>query len=176
MRFARFVVALFLGAGTALAAADQKTEMAEKKAAATSAAADAGFQRLTALAGDWVGSVDGKPSAVSYKVVSNGTAVMETMNGGEHSEMVTMYHPDGASLLMTHYCAIGNQPRMRAKGLVDGALEFRYVDASNLSAPDAPRMSRLVMSFPDADHLVHVWTYKEGDKEQSSRFEFARKK
>ena len=31
-----------------------------------------------------------------------------------HAEMITMYHPDGDGLALTHYCMLGNQPRMKA--------------------------------------------------------------
>ncbi len=138
--------------------------------------ADTGWEKLKSLAGDWSATVDGKPFSVSYKVVSNGTAVMETIDGSEAKQMVTMYHKDGSTLLMTHYCAMGNQPRMRAAGLEGGKLDFRFVDAANLASPEDPVMSGLVMSFPDADHLVHVWTNRAGGKESQVRFEFTRKK
>ena len=42
-------------------------------------------------------------------------AVMETLDGPDAIQMITVYHPDGASLLMTHYCSMGNEPRMRSK-------------------------------------------------------------
>jgi hypothetical protein len=77
---------------------------------------------------------------------------------------------------MTHYCSMGNQPRMRAKGLEKGRLAFSYVDATNLRSPDEMRMTRLVMSFPDSEHLVQEWTSKAGDKENVGRFTFSRKK
>ena len=28
--------------------------------------------------------------------------------------MMTMYHADKTGLMLTHYCKLGNQPRMRA--------------------------------------------------------------
>ena len=44
---------------------------------------------------------------------------------GTPMEMVTLYHMDGAELVATHYCAMGNQPRMRAAHqVVDGTLSF----------------------------------------------------
>jgi hypothetical protein len=89
---------------------------------------------------------------------------------------VTLYHPDGASLLMTHYCSMGNQPRMRSKGLEKGKLDFAYVDATNLASAEQMRMTHLVMSFPDPDHLVEEWTGKEGAKEHVGRFTLTRKK
>ncbi len=39
--------------------------------------------------------------------------------GMEH-EMTNMYTLDGNTLVMTHYCAGGNQPRMRATGVENG--------------------------------------------------------
>jgi len=47
---------------------------------------------------------------------------------------------------------------------------------TNLKSPDELRMTRLVMSFPDKDHLIHEWTSKAREKEHVGRFEFTRKK
>ena len=138
--------------------------------------ANAGWDKVKSLVGDWDGDADGKSTRISYKAVSNGTAIMETIEGPEAAQMVTLYHPDGATLFMTHYCSMGNQPRLRSKGLEKGKLAFAYVDATNIASPEQMRMSHLVMSFPDADHLVEEWTAKEGAKEHTSRFTFTRKK
>ncbi len=84
---------------------------------------NAGWEKLKSLAGEWDGTEGGKPFHASYKIVSSGTAVMETLDGPDAMQMVTIYHADGGSLLMTHYCSMGNQPRMRSKGLsASGAL------------------------------------------------------
>jgi hypothetical protein len=138
--------------------------------------ADPSWEKLRSLVGEWEGIVEGKPARVSYALVSNGTALMESMETEDATHMVTLYHPDGPGLLMTHYCAMGNQPRMRSKGLQDGRIDFTYVDATNLKASDADRMTRLVLTFPDAGHLVQEWTSKQGSREVVTRFEFARKK
>jgi hypothetical protein len=138
--------------------------------------APAGWDELKSLVGTWHGTYEGKEARLTYSLVSSGTALMETMDAPDSTQMVTLYHPDGASLLMTHYCAVGNQPRMRAKGLVDGKLAFTYVDAANLKSPDEHRMTRLVVTFKDADHLTQEWTSKEGDKEHVGRFEFTRQR
>lgn len=47
----------------------------------------------------------------TYKLVAGDSAIEETLS---HGNMVTMYHPDGNSLMLTHYCVAQNQPRMRA--------------------------------------------------------------
>ena len=60
------------------------------------------WAKLKSLVGDWEGTYEGKRSTVSYRLVSSGTALMETMETPDASQMVTLYHPDGASLLMTH--------------------------------------------------------------------------
>lgn len=139
-------------------------------------AVQASWERLKSLVGEWEGSYGGKPARVSYRLVSGGTALMETLEAPDGSRMVSVYHPDGASLLMTHFCSAGNQPRMRSSGLVSGTLDFSFVDVTNLKSAEALRMTRLVVSFPDADRLVQEWTSKAGTKEEVGRFEFARMK
>lgn len=65
---------------------------------------------------------------------------------------------------------------MRSKGLENGKLAFTYVDAANLKSKDEMRMTVLVLTFKDADHLHADWTHNAAGKEDVGRFEFARKK
>jgi len=164
MKTLRFLVLApaILGLSTSLAAVETKP--------------NAGWEKLKTLVGEWDGTENGKPFHVSYKLVSSGTALMETMTGPDAMEMITVYHPDGASILMTHYCSMGNQPRMRATKLADNKLTFRYVDAANVKGADDPRMSGLTLTFTDPDHLGADWTHKIGAREEVGHFAYTRKK
>src|SRR5579859_4783906 len=93
--------------GTRLAAADKPG--VEAKAA---------FARLKTLAGEWkVAETNGvhaqHDGKITYRVTAAGSTVMETFFPGSDHEMVSMYHLDGDELVLTHYCAAGNQPRMK---------------------------------------------------------------
>jgi hypothetical protein len=78
-------------------------------------AADAAWDRLKSLAGEWEGVEGSNKTTATYTIVSGGHVVMESMKmPAPEPDMVTMYHRDGTSLVTTHYCSLGNQPRMRA--------------------------------------------------------------
>lgn len=141
---------------------------------ATAVGPDESWDALESLVGVWEGTVEGQPARVSYALVSNGTALLETLDSAHDTQMVTLYHRDGGSLLLNHYCSMGNQSRMRSKGLRAGRIEFAFVDASNLRSADDHHMTRLVLSLPDRDHLVQEWTSLAGATERASRFEFRR--
>src|SRR5258707_2247358 len=114
-----------------------------------------GFEKLKSLVGTWKGKdEEGKPVQITYKVVSAGTSIMETLDMADAQEaMVTMYHMNGRKLMMTHYCSLGNQPRMRADALSkDGTtLAFSFIDATNLASPKDDHMYKLVFTFKDDD-------------------------
>lgn len=138
-----------------------------------------GWEKMKSLVGEWEGVYEGKTGGrVSYKLVSNGTALMEVISSANEPEMVTMYTPDGSRLLMTHYCSEGNQPRMRADAsAADGKqISFSFVDVSNLSGPDAGHMRHLDVLFKDADHFSQRWTYRASGKDQTSTFDYTRKR
>ena len=109
------------------------------------------LERFKGLEGKWVGKMgsgsERHDAVVTYKVTSNGSAVVETIDpGGEH-EMVSVIHPDGDDLVLTHYCAIGNQPRMRASGKSnDKIVKFAFVDATNLKSPKDMHMHDVRLS------------------------------
>lgn len=148
--------------------------------AARAAPSNTGFDLMKTLAGTWENRhEDGRVTTLTYTLVSDNTAMMETMDiPGTHAAMVTMYHPDGADLMMTHYCGAGNQPRMRcAKPAKDAKLlEFTFVDAANLATPDAGHMHHLMITFVDTDHMTQEWTWKSGAKEGKELFKFERKR
>ena len=145
-------------------------------ALASDPAATAGYEKIKSLVGVWEAKgPDGGSVTATYKLVANGTAVEET---NSHGNMVTVFHLDGDSVLLTHYCMADNQPRMRAKGLsADGkSLDFQFVDATNLAKPSDRHMHALKMTFVDADHLNEEWMHSAEGKLEPMLIPFARKK
>ena len=137
------------------------------------------FERLKSLAGEWNGkSLDGKSAKVTYTLVSDNSALMEKLAISGESEMVTLYHPDGDHLMMTHYCSAHNQPRMRSQkaSMEMKNMVFDLVDVTNLSNPDAGHMRGLVLTFTDQDHFTQEWTWREKGREGTVVIRFERKK
>src|SRR2546421_637944 len=94
------------------------------------AAKNAAFDAIAALTGTWVavGAPEGsKPMTLVFKPTAGGSAIIETMFPGSDREMVNVYSIDGSGVLLTHYCHLGNQPRLRATSAENGVLEFNFV-------------------------------------------------
>jgi len=136
------------------------------------------FDQIKALAGEWEGKMsDGTPASTSYRVVSNGSAVMNVLDPGGPMEMVTMFHQDGPAVMVTHYCAVGNQPRMVATAASKpNVIEFRFKDVTNVTSSGEGHMYGLVLRIQDADHHRQEWTFRQGGKDQTEVFELARKR
>src|SRR5438093_10184366 len=89
-------------------------------------AADA-FASIKKLQGDWHGPsmMKGMPPSHSvFRVTAGGSAVEEKIFPGTKMEMVSVYHMDKGDLLMTHYCMLGNQPRLRLNAKKSTAREL----------------------------------------------------
>jgi hypothetical protein len=133
------------------------------------------FDKLKTLAGSWDGkSSEGKPMHIVFRVTSQGSALMSEITGYE--DMITMFHLDGDRLLMTHYCATGNQPRMVGKMSADGkSVAFDFLDVTNFTSSQPGHMQQMVLSMPDANHHTEEWTFLTQDgKQMHQRFEVAR--
>ena len=133
--------------------------------------ADARLEPFKKLAGAWQASdedKDGKPDGdVFYRVISNGSAIAEFLAPGTEYEMVSLYHLDNNDVVMTHYCAAGNQPRLKAKPYSpsDKEITFEFKDATNLRSPDDMHISGLVLTIVDDDHVIASWRGKAGGKD-----------
>jgi hypothetical protein len=137
------------------------------------------FDKIKALSGEWVTKTpDGMSMTSSFRVTAAGSAVMQMLGEGTEHEMPTIYHMDGDRLMVTHYCAAKNQPRMvldpgQGSG---GRLQFEFLDATNLKSPEDGHMRRLALTFIDKDHIRQEWTYRDKGKESTEAFDLVRKR
>lgn len=158
-------LSLILGLALAVTALVAPADSASSVTSSDSAAARA-FERFKALEGEWQGTTNrGDSITLSYQVVAEGTAVLERERIGGAHEMLTLYHLDGERLMLTHYCATGNQPRMAADGANDGAIRFELVDVTGLATPAAGHMHRAVFELSAQDRLHSAWTWRENGED-----------
>jgi hypothetical protein len=137
------------------------------------------FGPLASLVGDWQGKdPEGKPMTASYQWTGSGTTLVETMTKAQKPMMMTMYHADKTGLMLTHYCKLGNQPRMRADmpGNDATSLSFHFVDITNLANPTDAHMHKVSFNFQDQDYFTQEWMLSKDGKELPHRFEFTRVK
>jgi hypothetical protein len=99
-----------------------------------------------------------------FKVSSGGTVVREIMFPGHAHEMTNLYHMDGPDIVMTHYCAVGNQPRMRARAMEGNRLVFVFDDVTNYAGGNQHCMRDMTLEFKDDDNIVEHWRSFVGDK------------
>jgi hypothetical protein len=81
--------------------------------------------------------------------------------------MTNMYHLDGDRVVLTHYCAMGNQPRLTAKSLQTSpegqSLHFTIDSVSNLAHAQGMFMGDMELTFRSDGTIVQHWrSYDKG--------------
>lgn|SRR5215469_9159023 len=153
------------------------TAGAQQTAKSTGVAA---FDRLKTLAGEWEASSTENGQAVSapvsFRLASGSSVLMSDLAAGTPHEMITMIHRDGDDLLATHYCLIGNQPRMRAiLGDDPNTVAFEMKDITNLVDSAAPHMIGVKFTLIDANHHREEWTISAKGQTAVRKFDCRRK-
>ncbi len=147
---------------------------------ASQAEQEALLGQVKQLEGKWaMKAPDGSTHVASeFAVSSGGSVVREVMFPGHPHEMTNVYHMDGRELVMTHYCAVGNQPRMRAASMQGNRLVFTFESVTNYTGGDQHCMRDMAIEFKDADTIVEHWRSYVGDKPspEVTRFELTRVK
>jgi len=166
------VIALALGIGMACVSPAQ-----DNNSAATA------FEKLKLLAGDWRGTFqwtggrnDSGSMNATYYVTGNGSAVVENLINESTPVMTSVYHLDGRDLRMTHFCGAQNQPRLKAHriDLDHGAIDFGFVDATNLRSPNAPHVHGLEIRLIDTNHLSLTFLFQSGSIESREQIDLKR--
>ncbi len=141
------------------------------------------LEKMKSLVGEWTGTEgvgDTKQTiSINYRVTGGGSAVMETLFAGTDHEMLTVYTVDQGTLVLTHYCAMGNQPHMKAEAQKDPkVIEFTCDGKPGNCASEADQhMHAGKLTFVDADHLQTAWAaFKDGKPAMEVKFDLTRKK
>jgi len=131
------------------------------------------YDHIKALAGQWEGkSTKGWTEVLDIDLIAGGSCVMERSHfahGEEaNSGMATMYHLDGASLLLTHYCMAKNQPRLKATEISDDGKQvtFTFLDGTGMTSRDVGHMDKVRINFEDANHFNSQWTFYANGQEK----------
>jgi hypothetical protein len=143
--------------------------------------AAAAFDKLKTLKGAWEGKTDnGQKVTTAFELTANGTALVERYVGSaamKNAEMLTVYHLDGSSLVLTHYCIAKNQPTLKAERFdaKAGEIQFEFVRASNLSSPNAGHMRRALYRIDGPNQFTTSWEFfQDGKKTMTETETFTR--
>src|SRR5206468_12485790 len=141
------------------------------------------LEQLKSLAGDWEGTAEWTgartgtyPMKAAYYTTGNGSALVENLISENAPVMTSVYHLDGNDLRLTHFCGAQNQPRLKAEriDLDHGAIDFEFVDATNLRAPDAPHVHGLEIRLIDPNHLTLTFLFQSGSLESREEINLKR--
>jgi hypothetical protein len=128
----------------------------------------AAFNSLKKLAGSWEGhtqEADGPQAFARYELISGGTAVMETLFPGTEHEMRSIYFLEGNDLVLTHYCASGNQPKMKldAAASTPQKLVFAFAGGTNLDPAKDGHIHSGRIELTGSNKIRSEWDfYKDG--------------
>ena len=129
------------------------------------------FAPLLELDGRW--RLEGTEDWIEFDASSSGTALREVMFPGQPHEMTNMYTLDGDSIVMTHYCAVGNQPRMRADVIGDGQLVFQFDGITDLGTETEEYMGEMTLVWTGEDRLEQHWrSFQAGKRHPESDMSF----
>lgn len=136
------------------------------------------YDQIKTLAGDWQSKTsEGKAVKASYRVVSSGAVVEETLDTGDGDNMITMYRVENGVLVMDHYCSMNNVPHMRASRASNAKkIDFAMISASNMKHPTDVHMHNLSMEFDGTDHFSETWSLHEKGRVLPVVFDFTRAK
>lgn len=184
MNALRFGVAV-MGIVFAFTAVGEEAAM-EKETLTPSAA----YDFFKGLEGDWSAKTVTVPvgtkkedgveneSEISYETVANGATVMGTYYKGSPMQMIDMIHQDGPDALrLTHYCAVGNQPRMKmAKSDEPGVIQFKFDGGSNMDIERDGHVHEAKIRIIDEDHFeVETQLWSGGEHAMTTYFSISRK-
>lgn len=143
---------------------------------ADQAQARAVFAQLQTLVGEWEGKTEaGRVLKVSYRLVANNTVLVETWTLGPQREALTLYHMDNESLIATHYCPVGNQPRLRLKEAGGASsFTFEFVSATNLPTPEIAHQHRFEIEIIQPNSFARSETYMENGVGETERVVYSR--
>lgn len=156
----------------------------EQNTGIPAAPTNAGFEKMKRLVGTWVqADEEGKPTDTVVSVIkltAGGSAIHETLFPGQPQEMISLYTVEGNDLVLTHYCMLGNQPRLKADvKSAANQIKFDFAGGANLDPKKDKHMHAATLTILDDDHLQldgEAWDNGEPAKEMCCGMKLVRQK
>jgi hypothetical protein len=114
----------------------------------------AAFERMRLLVGKW--SADSPMMGrmnTEFRLIAGDSVVEERFAEGTPMEMLSLYHDVNGKLMMTHYCMLRNQPRMKLVKSTADSLTFDLAPTPGLNAAKDKHMHGATYTFIDANHF-----------------------
>lgn len=122
------------------------------------------FEQLKALQGEWKSANPEDATRVNYRLIANGSTLVETWTMSPTRQSMTVYTMDGDALLATHYCPHGNAPRLKFDSVdASGANRFVFLDGANLQNPEGKHEHAFWVKVDGSDALIRSETYIRND-------------
>ncbi len=138
------------------------------------------FERMKQLEGNWEASMKMGEQTMkmiaSYKLTSGGSVLIETTHEGAPHEMVSVYHDNkNKNLVMTHYCAEQNQPKLVLTEMGSNKLMMDLASDSDIDTAKEKHIHSVSFQFEDKDKMTQTWTsYADGKKDMVVKMEYTR--
>lgn len=135
--------------------------------------ADSVFESFKALKGKWTIRSDEKtiPVEMTYDDGSKNSIITE-----QFGKELSVVYRDGNDLLMTHFCNVGNQPRLKlVNNSTLGLIEFEKFDVTNLNDKSSPHVQRIIYKIIDTKNLNLEIVWKKGLVIESEKYSLTRK-
>lgn len=119
------------------------------------------FNKISKLSGEWEGTYsNGNHHNVSYKLISNNTALVEIWTMSPSRKSMTIYTVDGDRLLASHFCPKGNQPRLiLTEHDSDNEFQFSFLDGVNLHDPNGSHQHSFWLRIESSKSFTRSETY-----------------
>lgn len=132
------------------------------------------FDKLKTLVGEWHTADATGVQKANFELIADGSVLASRLSGGMPHDMHSMIHLADGTLMLTHYCAMHNQPRMTlVPGDNPNILVFKFKDGTNLSEGGG-HMNRVTFTLDGPNHHIEEWTFLKDGHETTSRSEFHR--
>jgi hypothetical protein len=71
--------------------------------------------------------------------------------------------------VMTHYCSIGNQPKMKLMKSSDNEMDFEMQGTTGVGSLKDAHMHGMTITWKDPDHITESWFMYVNGKPQGSK-------
>ncbi len=114
----------------------------------------AAFELMKTLVGEWSSEspMMGKMNT-EFRLIAGGSVIEERFAEDTPMEMLSVYHDVNGKLMMTHFCALRNQPRMALTKSTADSLTFDFVPTPGLNAAKEKHMHGATYTFIDQNHF-----------------------